>query len=213
MLSLDDSPGGSGSRRGLSSTDSEREDADSRRRDGRRPLKAPMVAKIILLTGERGSGKSTVCQRAAALAQSQGLTCGGVITIRRSSDTLDVADVGSGETRRLTVGPDVATGVVVGPYRFDPATVAWGNDLLRTAHPCDLLIVDELGPLEFERGQGWTAAFDVLREHGSALALVVVRPWLVERARAELHARSTEVLSVTHETRDRLPGEIIAMVR
>lgn len=171
-----------------------------------------MAAKIVILTGERGAGKSTVCQRAVVLAQSRGLLCGGIITVRKSRDTLDVVDVRSGETRRLTVGPDVATGPVVGPYRFDPATVAWGNDLLRTAQPCDLLIVDELGPLEFERGQGWIAAFDVLRSDGCALALVVVRPWLVERARAELPARSAEVLSVTLETRDSLPGEIVAAV-
>jgi len=171
-----------------------------------------MAATIIILTGERGVGKSTVCQRAVALAQSQGLICGGIITVRRSSDTLDVLDARSGQTRALTVAPDVATDLVVGPYRFDPATVAWGNDLLRTAPPCDLLVVDELGPLEFKRGQGWTAAFDVLRGECSALALVVVRPWLVDRAKTLLGARDAEILSVTLESRDFLPESIVSKV-
>jgi nucleoside-triphosphatase len=169
-----------------------------------------MAAEIRILTGERGVGKSTVCQRVVAMAQSQGLLCGGIITVRRSAETLDVVDARSGETRRLTVTSDIPTDLVVGPYRFDPATVAWGNELLRAALPCELLVVDELGPLEFERGQGWTAAFDVLRGEGSALALVVVRPWLVERARTALAARSAETLWVTLETRDGLPEAIVA---
>jgi nucleoside-triphosphatase THEP1 len=29
--------------------------------------------------------------------------------------------------------------------------------MLKSATPCDLLVVDELGPLEFERREGWPA--------------------------------------------------------
>ena len=172
-----------------------------------------MAAQIIILTGERGSGKSTVCQRAVAMAQSQGLVCGGIITVRRATNTLEVADARSGQKRRLTVAPGVPTDVVVGPYRFDSTTVTWGNDLLRTALPCDLLVIDELGPLEFLRGHGWTAAFEVLRGGVSALRLVVVRPALVDRAKVALDALDAEVLSVTLESRDALPETIVSKVR
>ncbi len=45
---------------------------------------------------------------------------------------------------------------------FDPAVLAWGNQVLRDSIPTDLLIVDEIGPLEFNQAIGWVSAFDVL---------------------------------------------------
>ena len=38
----------------------------------------------------------------------------------------------------------------------DAEVLAWGTRILQQATPCDLLVVDELGPLKFERGEGWT---------------------------------------------------------
>ena len=44
----------------------------------------------------------------------------------------------------------------VGKWLFDPQVLRWGNAVLASCPPCDLLIVDELGPLEFNVGKGWT---------------------------------------------------------
>ncbi len=47
--------------------------------------------------------------------------------------------------------------------------------------PCDLFVLDELGPLEFDRHQGWTAGFDLLAAASTfRLAIVVVRPEYVQ---------------------------------
>lgn len=187
------------------------DDPDAQRREQR--------LKILILTGERGVGKSTVCERSVALARCKGLDCAGIITIRRLPNRLDVQDVRSGATRRLTLPPGAESAVHIGPYRFNAATVAWGNSLLRAAFPCDLLIVDELGPLEFERRQGWTAAFDVLYSaadtlpnRADALAIVVVRPWLVARAQQALSPGVVGVLSVNLGNRDSLPQVLASRV-
>jgi len=173
-----------------------------------------MAAGIILLSGERGVGKSTVCREAVTLAQAQGYACGGVITLSHTDDVQDVRDVldvGSGQIRRLTV--DAASAVVMGRFRFDPQTIAWGNDVLARATRCHLLVVDELGPLEIVRGQGWQKAFEVLRGDDFALALVVVRPGLLEQVRRKLPVDSTETLTVEIHDRDELPGVILEMLR
>ena len=34
---------------------------------------------------------------------------------------------------------------------------SWGNALLQHAPPSNLFVLDELGPLEFDRQQGWAA--------------------------------------------------------
>ena len=168
-----------------------------------------MVARIILLSGGRGVGKSTVCHKTVELAQRRAYTCGGIITLRGARGELDIFDVQSGEVRRLTLEPDARAAIVQGRFRFDPETLAWGNAALGRALPCHLLVVDELGPLEFERGQGWIKALDLLRGVDFALALVVVRPELVKQAQRWLHPNATTILTVTSENRDSLPAPLI----
>ncbi len=170
-----------------------------------------MAARIILLTGGRGAGKSTVCHKTVTLARAQGYACGGVITLSYADDVLDVLDVGSDHTRRLTV--DTASAVVMGRFRFDPGVMAWGNDVLAHAAPCDLLVVDELGPLEVERGQGWQKAFEVLQGGDFGLGLVVVRPGLLEQVQRKLCAGAIEILTVETRNRDDLPRVLLEMLR
>jgi nucleoside-triphosphatase THEP1 len=179
------------------------------------------VARIVILSGERGAGKSTVCRETIALAQARGYTCGGLLTLSHPDDTLDVLDVRSGDVRRLTLGPstdsgqapDAAPSVIQGRFRFDPETLAWGNVVLARAWPCHLLVVDELGPLEIERGAGWLKAFDVLRRPDLTMALVVVRPELVARAQLGLPAGATTVLTVRPDNRDDLPVYLLGLLQ
>ena len=170
------------------------------------------MARIIVLTGERGIGKSTVCRETVALAQDTGYACGGLVTLAHD-DVREVLDVNSGDVRRLTQEGDTAQTVEQGRFRFDPAVLAWGNRALIRATPGDLLVVDEIGPLELERGTGWMNAFDVLRGRDFRLALVVIRPELVAQAQRRLPDCATVIIDVTRENRDQLPGTLMGMLR
>jgi nucleoside-triphosphatase THEP1 len=171
-----------------------------------------MTARIVILTGERGVGKSTVCRKTIDLAQAKRYTCGGALTLSHSNDVREVCDVHSGHTRRLTLEPGARDGVILGRFCFDPATLAWGNDVLAHATPCHLFVVDELGPLEIERKRGWVKAFDVLREANFTLALVVVRPELLVQAQLRLPASATTVFTVTRHNRDGLPDVLLKIL-
>ncbi len=175
-----------------------------------------MAARIVILTGERGVGKSTVCCKTVALARARGYTCGGIITLSRPNDIRDVLDVRSGDVRRLTIAPDEVepdeSVVVQGRFRFNPDTLSWGGDALTYATPCHLFVADELGPLELEQGQGWVKAFDVLRGNDFTLALAVVRIELLERTQLKLPAGSTTSLTVVPHNRDCLPGVLLEML-
>jgi len=171
-----------------------------------------MAARIIILTGERSAGKSTVCRETIALAQAGRCTCDGILTLSHPNGTLDVLDVRSGDVRRLTLEPDASPAVILGRFRFDPETLAWGNAALAQTLPCHLLVVDELGPLEIEREEGWLKAFDVLRRADFALALVVVRPELVARAQLKLPVSATTVITVTPDNRDDMPATLMEML-
>ncbi|MGD2143200.1 MAG: nucleoside-triphosphatase [Anaerolineae bacterium] len=169
------------------------------------------MVQVIILTGDRGVGKTTVCSETISLAEAKGYVCGGILTLTRKG-VRDVLDVRCGEARRLTRGEEADQAVTQGRFRFDPKTLSWGNAVLAGAVPCDLLVIDEIGPLEVERGGGWATAFDLLRAGNFALALVVVRPELVVRTQMRLPSSATVVLTVTQESRDRLPANLVRIL-
>lgn len=170
------------------------------------------MGRVVVLTGERGVGKTTVCLRSVELARHRGHACGGILTLVEQADRY-VVDVASGGRRLLTRTPSDSRAVTQGRFRFDLATLSWGEEVLSRATPCDLLVIDEIGPLEMEQGQGWASGFDVLREATYGIALLVVRPELVGKAQAELPGCSPQVLTVTRENRDGLPVRLVEMVK
>lgn len=102
--------------------------------------------------------------------------------------------------------------MTAGRYCFDPEALAWGEDVILNAVPCDLLVIDELGPLELTEGRGWVAALDILRRREYGLALIVVRLALVARLRSAIPEVPTEVLCVTHQNRDGLSATLYGIL-
>jgi nucleoside-triphosphatase THEP1 len=173
------------------------------------------MSKIVLLTGEREVGKTYLCQRVVEEARRRGFHCAGVLSPARfeGQDKVGIClvDVASGESRPLASADDVPHGVRWGRYRFMPSSLAWGSELLDGATPCDLLVVDELGPLEVEKGQGLVKAFDVLVQGGFSLALVVVRTALLDKVTGRLKRRQPIILEVTPSNRDQLPTHVLSL--
>jgi len=171
---------------------------------------------VVLLTGERGVGKTHLCQRVVREVLEQGYSCAGVLSppviVDGDKVGISLVDAASGAKRALATADRAPGKVRWGKYRFVPSTLEWGVSLLSRATPCDLLVVDELGPLELELGQGLVEALHVLSEGDYSLALVVVRPELVEFVDHRLEGQQTRVIEVTLQNRDRLPGEIVSML-
>lgn len=147
---------------------------------------------VYVITGKRGAGKTTFCRVLVDEARSHGarLAVAGVLSpkvFRQGREwAIDVFDVASGQHRRLATRRDDGD-TRDGPsttirWRFDADTLAWGDTVLRSATPCDLLVVDEVGTLEFERGEGWIGGLAAVDSTAYGAAFVVVRSELVERA-------------------------------
>ena len=142
---------------------------------------------IIILTGDLESGKTSLCLEVADHAKQSGIKIMGLVSPAvfegGSKIAIDIQDLNSGEKRRLAELRDRAeTDLETKRWSFFSEAVNWGNQVLKKAYPCDLLIIDELGPLEFDRAQGWVEAFDLLDRGEFQAALLVIRPSLVQQA-------------------------------
>jgi nucleoside-triphosphatase THEP1 len=174
------------------------------------------MTRVVVLTGERGVGKTHLCQAVVEQAGKIGFRCAGVLSRAvfdgEEKAAITLVDVATSAERTLAVADDTPGELRWGRYRFVPSTLEWGSDLLTGATPCDLLIVDELGPLELTLGLGLEAALDVLDEGAFSLALVVVRPELLDTLRKQLHCAETRVVEVDLQNRDQLPGQILSLL-
>jgi len=142
---------------------------------------------IIILTGDIQSGKTSLCRELAQKAKEEGIQIAGLLSpavfYEGKKIGIDVINLKNWEQRHLAVWKEKdQTEVEPRHWSFDPAIVQWGNQALINAVPCDLLVVDELGPLEFEQGEGWIAGLAAVDSGSYQSALVVIRPSLLKMA-------------------------------
>lgn len=148
-------------------------------------MKPGDYSRLHLVSGERGSGKTQVCAGLAQLLSLYGEDLAGLISPGVFGDGrktgIEAYDLRGRERRRLAslCEPDRAETCA---WNFETETLAWGDEVLRQATPCSVLIVDELGPLEFIEGRGWTSGLDALDGRAYRMAVATIRPGLLESA-------------------------------
>jgi nucleoside-triphosphatase THEP1 len=142
-----------------------------------------------LLIGKLEVGKTSLCLHLVEILGETGWDVAGAISPAvfkaESKVAIDLLDPRSGQRRRLAtlLTPEVQqTGPATKRWGFDADALAWGDQLLAQAAPCDLLIVDELGPLELERGEGWLSGLAAIDNGDYKAAVIVVRPHLLHLA-------------------------------
>ncbi len=184
---------------------------------------------VYVITGERGSGKSTLCGWVAHEAGRRGHVVAGIVTEREGGadpvSTRRVVDLRSGEARLFgsrehgrvpseEAGCDANVGMTGDPltpgWGYENGVFSWANTVLARSTPCDLLVIDEVGPLELQGGRGWFKALEVLDSGGYRVALVVCRPGLVQSLKDRLRVGVRGVLEVTPENRDALRAVTMA---
>jgi len=141
---------------------------------------------LTIITGPSGAGKSTWCQEAAIQAQNAELPVAGLISpavIEQGRKVaIAVVDLKTGQRRLLATRhqPEREGGC---EWAFDQESIIWANRCLQFVSPTDILFVDELGPLELVRGQGFVEGLKRIDEGDYNQGFVVVRPSLLSIAR------------------------------
>jgi energy-coupling factor transporter ATP-binding protein EcfA2 len=147
------------------------------------------MSHLFIITGPRGSGKTTWCKDLLRIAVENGFSPQGFLSpaIFKNGEKIgiDLLVVQSGQQHPLARKRSGNTpGPLMGDWCFEPTSVELGNQILKSLTPQDLLILDELGPLELEKGEGFTEGLRLLDERRYQKAFVVIRPELVDAAKA-----------------------------
>jgi len=151
------------------------------------------MSRLYLLTAEIGAGKTTFCRALVDEARAAGWDAAGILcppVFESGVKTGILAqNLRANETRPLAMSSTLNVqrstfNLPLGNWLFNPSIIAWGNEILAAALPCDLFIVDELGPLELIRGEGWFNALEALRQPTTLykIGVAVVRPSLLASA-------------------------------
>lgn len=143
--------------------------------------------QLILVTGLSGVGKTTWCKRLAVQAKKQGLQVSGILSpgiFKGNRKTgIGVTDLYTGEQRQLArLRQDKEAELATPRWAFEPESLAWANTRLESSPKTDLLIIDELGPLEFLRGEGLISGLTRVDSQDYKVACVVVRSSLLPKA-------------------------------
>ena len=150
-------------------------------------LSAKGTGKLILVTGQSGSGKTHWCLELAHLAKIRGINAVGLVSPAVFEGDvkvgIDLVDIKSGYRQRLAVHRGRSSpGQSTLDWDFNDEALTWGNSILGQLESCQLLILDEIGPLELLRSAGLSNAIGLISARGYGLACVVVRPALTKIA-------------------------------
>lgn len=158
-----------------------------------RPPPRETRGTVILISGDRRVGKTTVLLSVRESAIRAGQRVGGFLSVARfeagAKVGIDLMDATTGRTMPLATIDKVSGGeddMRTGCYTFDPDALAAGLRYAEAGRGADVFFVDELGPLELQRGAGWIAVIDMIRARDFGVALVTIRPELLDHAREKM---------------------------
>jgi nucleoside-triphosphatase THEP1 len=132
---------------------------------------------ILLLSGPVHGGKTTFLESSLARWASRGLAPGGFLSVAVTeacgATGYDLLEIKTGRRHpylRREGKPDAER---IGPFFFVLETLDLARTIIREADPRELLVVDEVGPLELLGGGLWPALREALSRPGLRCLLVV----------------------------------------
>lgn len=134
------------------------------------------VRSLMLLSGMSGEGKTRFLLHWIEEQRQAGRKVGGVVSPGEWVDGIKtgicVQDAATGKSVPLAIWQ--ADG-----WRFFDEGICFGADAIARAANAEVLVIDEIGPMELLAGKGWVHALDVLTSGEYQDAVVVVREKLV----------------------------------
>lgn len=145
----------------------------------------PIHPQRLAIIGERGCGKTSLILNLVEAFQKRGLAVAGIVSIgifeQGEKVAIEVVDLMNGTSRLLArLRKEVVTDLQFGDWSFYPETFDWANQKLASIKHMELLIVDEIGPLELEQGGGFKVGLSLFEKGDFHLGIMTARQKCVE---------------------------------
>jgi nucleoside-triphosphatase THEP1 len=176
---------------------------------------------FILLTGKGGSGKTTACWKALPGLRASGLKLAGFISpplldAGGKKTGIEMLNLATGEHHTFARVVSREENPDVGVYRLESDAIDWARGVLAAAlfSDIDLLVIDEIGPLELNRGTGFAFALEPLADpERIPNAIAIVRRELVNELAERLGRPDMVRVEVTPVGRGSVPAQIVKLVQ
>ncbi|MGF1584417.1 MAG: nucleoside-triphosphatase [Bacteroidales bacterium] len=169
---------------------------------------------VFIICGRVNGGKTTLVRKIVSELQNDGLHIKGIFSPGNTNDSSRnayyVEDISSHKRKLLCSEKNLQNAFRQGRYYFSAEGLLYGNKILTESitKPVDLIVTDELGPLEIN-DKGWAPALNMLLTSGK-----VPHMWVVRESHVNTMIRKWNVgkVFVFHINKDTLP-EIINTIR
>lgn len=133
---------------------------------------------LFLLTGPVNCGKTRTLRRWLCDWEAEGVSLGGIVSDAlwnfNSKIGYDVCDLVSGKCWPIIRSTTFTCDIQIGKYHFDATKIQEVVHAARATPECDLLALDEIGPLELEQHGGFHDLLNsYLLERNCSLCFVV----------------------------------------
>ena len=133
---------------------------------------------MIIVTGDIGVGKTTVCRKLIDIIRNRGYTCGGILTYKAADEDIIIEDIQSGNREILASTDNVYQGPRTARYFFNPRGIDFGIQSIYGGASTAVLIIDEIGPLEL-RGEGFAGIPEICKASKANSFILVIRKGLL----------------------------------
>ncbi len=155
---------------------------------------------VFVITGPVHSGKTSFLQKTVIQLKNQKVRLDGYLSLAvvRGKERLgyDFLDLRTEEAIPFLRRTGEKGWPVIGPYFLDPRVLQKAKEKILGSSPQDLLVVDEIGPLEV-RGEGIWPALSVVLKEPSRCFVLVVRRAILEQVAKLLSEEPAAVIDLT----------------
>ena len=142
-------------------------------------------SNVVLITGEIGSGKTTLISGISARLKVSGVLTGGILASavyeNETKTGYKIQDVVTDKEMQLSHINDTAGLARVGRYFFIPEAIEFGRDALSAERNrnSQIVLIDEIGAWELQ-GQGWAGSLNELIINYNMPLIITVRKSFLE---------------------------------
>lgn len=142
--------------------------------------------QLIIVTGLSGVGKTPWCSKLIKSALSMDLQVKGILSPGIFKEGykvgINIVNLETDEEKQLAYLNTKGSARLSTPrWAFDDEVMDWANQILDEIKGGDLVVIDEIGPLELLRNQGLLSGLELIDERRYDVACVVVRSSLLSK--------------------------------